>query len=130
MQEDWKYLRALAAFYVRLTWERSEDVYLTLEPYLADYRKLKRRVKDGFTLTTMDQFVDDLLLKSRVCGTTLWKLTPRVQLEDEDKLDERVSPLAGELEDLDDEANGHDADSIGYDDENHDAVEEIANGDG
>ena len=102
---DFKYLRALAAFYVRLTFEPVE-VYKTLEPLLLDYRKLKRRVGDSFILTHVDQFVDDLLTKERVCGTSLWKLPARSLLEDLDLLDERVSPLAAELEDMDDEVNG------------------------
>ena len=97
---DFKYLRALAAFYVRLTFDAA-DVYKTLEPLLLDYRKLKRRIRDSFTLTYMDQFVDDLLTKDRVCGTSLWKLPSRQQLEDLDMLDERISPLADELEELD-----------------------------
>lgn len=97
---DFKYLRALAAFYVRLTFD-PVDVYKTLEPLLLDYRKLKRRVRDSFVLTYMDQFVDDLLTKDRMCGTSLWKLPSRQQLEDLDLLDERVSPLAEELEELD-----------------------------
>lgn len=97
---DFKYLRALAAFYVRLTFD-AVDVYKTLEPLLLDYRKLKRRVRDTFTLTYMDQFVDDLLTKDRVCGTSLWKLPPRQQLEDLEMLDERISPLVDELEELD-----------------------------
>src|SRR5204862_2459350 len=59
---DFKYLRALAAFYIRLTFEPVQ-VYTTLEPLLADYRKLKMRTKDGFVLTYIDQFVDDLLTK-------------------------------------------------------------------
>lgn len=102
---DFKYLRALAAFYVRLTFD-AVDVYKTLEPLLLDYRKLKRRVRDSFTLTFMDQFIDDLLTKDRVCGTSLWKLPPRSQLEDLDLLDERISPLADELEELDQESEG------------------------
>ncbi|KAJ5689178.1 Pre-mRNA-splicing factor [Penicillium macrosclerotiorum] len=97
---DFKYLRALGAFYVRLTFE-AVDVYKTLEPLLLDYRKLKRRVRDTYTLTYMDQFIDDLLTKDRVCGTSLWKLPSRQQLEDLDMLDERISPLADELEELD-----------------------------
>ncbi|CAG7948182.1 unnamed protein product [Penicillium salamii] len=101
---DFKYLRALAAFYVRLTFD-AVDVYKTLEPLLLDYRKLKRRVRDTFTLTYVDQFVDDLLTKDRVCGTSLWKLPPRAQLEDLELLDERISPLADELEELDREHN-------------------------
>ncbi|EAS31222.3 RNA binding protein [Coccidioides immitis RS] len=97
---DFKYLRALAAFYIRLTFEPVE-VYNVLEPLLSDYRKLKRRTKDGFVLTYMDQFVDDLLNKDRVCGTSLWKLPARRILEDLDMLEERVSPLGEELEDID-----------------------------
>ncbi|KAE8137091.1 PRP38 family-domain-containing protein [Aspergillus pseudotamarii] len=101
-QGDFKYLRALAAFYVRLTFD-AVDVYKTLEPLLLDYRKLKRRVRDSVVLTYVDQFVDDLLTKDRVCGTSLWKLPSRQQLEDLDLLEERVSPLAAELEEMDNE---------------------------
>lgn len=97
---DFKYLRALAAFYVRLTFD-AVDVYKTLEPLLLDYRKIKRRVRDSFVLTYMDQFVDDLLMKDRMCGTSLWKLPSRQQLEDLELLDERISPLADELEEMD-----------------------------
>ncbi|KAG5291800.1 pre-mRNA-processing factor [Histoplasma ohiense] len=97
---DFKYLRALAAFYIRLTFDAA-DIYKSLEPLLTDYRKLKRRMKDGFVLTYIDQFVDDLLTKDRVCGTSLWKLPSRHQLEDLDILEERISPLAAELEDID-----------------------------
>ncbi|EOD46892.1 PRP38 domain-containing protein [Neofusicoccum parvum] len=50
---DFKYLRALAAFYIRLAWE-PVDIYKTLEPLLADYRKLKRRMRDGFVLTPLN----------------------------------------------------------------------------
>ncbi|KAJ5908505.1 hypothetical protein N7495_001187 [Penicillium taxi] len=100
---DFKYLRALAAFYVRLTFD-AVDVYKTLEPLLLDYRKLKRRMRDSFTLTFMDQFVDDLLTKDRVCGTSLWKLPSREQLEDAGLLDERISPLEDELDDLDEDS--------------------------
>ncbi|GAA6064761.1 hypothetical protein JCM10212_002312, partial [Sporobolomyces blumeae] len=40
--EEFKYLRALAAFYVRLTFD-SLNVYEVLEPLLDDYRKLRFR---------------------------------------------------------------------------------------
>jgi pre-mRNA-splicing factor 38A len=95
-----KYLRALAAFYIRLTWEPTE-IYKTLEPLLGDYRKLRRRVRDGFVLTYVDQFIDDLLTKERVCATSLWKLPGRSMLEDLDLLEPRESPLGEELEELD-----------------------------
>src|SRR4051794_13282982 len=61
--EKFKYLRALAVFYVRLTW-KAKDVYRVLEGYLEDKRKLRRKTRTGgAVLTFMDQFVDDLLEK-------------------------------------------------------------------
>jgi pre-mRNA-splicing factor 38A len=99
--EKFKYLRALAIFYIRLT-RQAKDVYLWLEPYLADPRKLKRRGRAGTSLTYMDQFVDDLLTKDRVCATSLWKMPKREILEDLEVLEPRVSPL-GDIEDLLDE---------------------------
>lgn len=99
---SWKYLRCLAAFYIRLAWE-PVDIYKTLEPLLTDYRKIKRRTKDGFILTYVDQFIDDLLTKDRMCATSLWKLSARSILEDLDMLEPRESPLADEVEDMDDE---------------------------
>lgn len=97
--EEWKYLRALAAFYVRLTFEPA-DVYKTLEPFLTDYRKLRRRRKENYALVHMDEFIDELLTKDRSCGTSLWKLPGRQQLEDLDMLEERVSPIQAELDDM------------------------------
>lgn len=100
-QTEFKYLSALAAFYVRLTFD-SKDVFQTLEPLLADYRKLRRRTRDGgYSLTYMDQFVDDLLTKDRVCGTSLWKLPQRTILEDLGQLEVRESPLGEELDEID-----------------------------
>jgi pre-mRNA-splicing factor 38A len=117
--EEWKYLRALAAFYLRLTFD-SVEVYRVLEPFLEDKRKLRRRRKEGYTLTYMDEFVDELLIKDRVCGTSLWKLPARQILEDEGRLEERVSPMQGELdEELEREGNGDDED-----------MEEVRNGGG
>lgn len=102
-QTEFKYLAALAAFYVRLTFT-PKDVFLTLEPMLADYRKIRRRTKDGaYALTYMDQFVDDLLTKDRVCGTSLMKLPQRTILEDLGQLEIRESPLGEELEGIDDD---------------------------
>ncbi|KIW02107.1 uncharacterized protein PV09_06597 [Verruconis gallopava] len=104
---DFKYLRALAAFYIRLAWEPVE-IYQTLEPLLLDYRKLKRRTRDGFTLTYMDQFIDDLLTKDRVCATSLWKLPHRAILEDLDMLEPRTSPIQAELDEMDEDAAEND----------------------
>ncbi|MCJ1309907.1 hypothetical protein MMC25_003568 [Agyrium rufum] len=100
-QEDFKYLSALAAFYVRLTFD-PVDVYKTLEPLLGDYRKLRRRLRDGgYALTWMDQFVDDLLTKKRVCATGLRELPARSILEDLGYLEPRESPLKDEIDEID-----------------------------
>jgi pre-mRNA-splicing factor 38A len=99
---NFKYLRCLAAFYIRLAWE-PVDIYKTLEPLLTDYRKIKRRLKDTFTLTYVDQFVDDLLTKDRICATSLWKLPSRANLEDLEMLDPRESPLGDEVDELDED---------------------------
>ena len=102
-QEEFKYLTALAAFYIRLTFD-AKDVYGVLEPLLGDWRKLRRRTRDGgYALSYIDQFVDDLLTKDRVCGTSLRKLPQRTVLEDLGVLEVRESPLGDELDGLDDE---------------------------
>jgi pre-mRNA-splicing factor 38A len=96
--EKFKYLRALACFYVRMT-RQAKDIYIMLEPFLEDRRKLRRKGRQGTTLTFVDDFVDDLLTKDRVCATSLWKMAKREALEDLGALDPRVSPL-GDIEDL------------------------------
>ncbi|KAH8162658.1 hypothetical protein CIB48_g5585 [Xylaria polymorpha] len=110
--EKFKYLRALACFYVRLT-RKAENVYATLEPFLEDGRKLRRRGRAGAALTFVDEFVDSLLTKDRVCATSLWQMPKREILEDLDLLEPRVSPLgdiedllADEDEEMEDDANG------------------------
>ena len=100
IRAEFKYLRALAAFYIRLTWE-PVDIYKTLEPLLGDRSKLRQRRRDGVDLLTMDEFIDRLLTRDRVCATSLWKLPDRGLLQDLDMLDEYVSPLGEELEELD-----------------------------
>ena len=125
--EEWKYVRALAAFYVRLTFDGAE-VYKVLEPLLEDRRKLRRRRKEGYTLTYVDEFVDELLTKDRVCGTSLWKLPGRRTLEDEGRLEERVSAMQGELDvELEREEMG---DGDGEYEEEDDDVLEVRNGGG
>lgn len=116
--DKFKYLRALAVFYIRLT-RRAKDVYTLLEPYLEDRRKLRRKGRNGTSLTYMDVFVDDLLVKDRVCGTSLWKMPSRDLLEDLDELEPRVSPL-GDIEDLleeDDDNNNNNAEERSEDDQ-------------
>lgn len=42
LAEEFKYLRALAVMYIRLTF-RSMEVYELLEPLMKDYRRLRYR---------------------------------------------------------------------------------------
>ncbi|KAJ2693654.1 hypothetical protein H4218_005947 [Coemansia sp. IMI 209128] len=91
-QEDFKYLRALAVFYYRMT-QPSLDVYRKLEPLLADYRKLRAIELGGMEVTFMDQLVDDLLTKKSVFLITLPHLTRRLLLEDAGQIAPRISPL-------------------------------------
>ncbi|PNS16135.1 hypothetical protein CAC42_4536 [Sphaceloma murrayae] len=109
--EEWKYLRALAVMYVRLTGE-AKEVYTTLEGYLGDGRKLKRRTREGFRLSHVDEFVDELLTKERVCGVSLWKMPARTVLEDMDQLEPRVSLLGSEIEDLDEDEDEGEEDGV------------------
>jgi pre-mRNA-splicing factor 38A len=95
---DYKYLTALAAFYLRLI-GTSVEVYQYLEPLLLDRRKLRFRKSDGtYEITFMDSFVDELLHEDRVCDTILPRLTKRFVLEDQGDLEIRVSPLEDEID--------------------------------
>lgn len=84
--EEFKYVRALGAFYLRLT-GRPADIYAQLEPLMNDYRPLRRRDVTEWTLTTMDDFVDDLLRCDRVCGIALPRLPKREVLVEAGYLD-------------------------------------------
>jgi pre-mRNA-splicing factor 38A len=98
--EDFKYLRALGAFYLRLT-SSPLECYQYLEPLLLDKSKLRYLSHDGsFHLTYMDVFVDDLLHQERVCDTILPRLTKRFVFEEFGELEPRVSILEEEEEDL------------------------------
>lgn len=89
-----RYLRALAAFYIRLTFD-PVDVFETLEPMLEDYRKLRYRNLDGsYRIITMDEFVDELLTEERVCEVQLPRLTLRKVLEETEGLPKRKSKLS------------------------------------
>ena len=96
---NYKYVRALGIFYLRLT-GKVEEIYLTLEQILVDMRKLYVRNHDGkFEAKYMDEFVDDLINEELYMDVVLPRLTKREILEDEGKLEERVSPLEEELDD-------------------------------
>lgn len=94
--EDFKYVRVLGAFYLRLT-GRPKDIYTYLEKNLSDYRKLRNRtVSNKWEIITVDEFIDSLLMdgRSTVCGVSLPRLPKRSQLVDAGYLEgSRVSTL-------------------------------------
>ncbi|OSX65007.1 hypothetical protein POSPLADRAFT_1087984, partial [Postia placenta MAD-698-R-SB12] len=90
--DEFKYLRALAVMYIRMTFSAA-DVYEILEPLLKDYRKIRYRGMNGYSLTYMDEFVDNLLVDERVCDIILPRLTRRDVLEDNGEIGPRKSRL-------------------------------------
>jgi pre-mRNA-splicing factor 38A len=87
-QEDFKYLKALGCFYLRLVGTPTQ-IYTLLEPLLLDYRKLRFIQSDGsYRLTYIDEFVDDLLQNERVCDTILPRIPKRFTLEKQGVLEE------------------------------------------
>lgn len=80
-QPDFKYLRALGAFYLRLVGQAGE-IYCKLEPLLKDYRKLRFMDKSQkFDLIHIDELVDNLLREERVCDIALPRITKRSVME-------------------------------------------------
>mmetsp|Transcript_2227 Transcript_2227/g.3659 ORF Transcript_2227/g.3659 Transcript_2227/m.3659 type:complete len:326 (-) Transcript_2227:63-1040(-) len=90
-QDHFKYLRALGAFYLRLT-GRAQDIYEMLEPLYADFSKLKYRDVNEWKLIHMDEFIDELLTKSFACGIAMPRLPMRETLQDAGYLDEGPRP--------------------------------------
>jgi pre-mRNA-splicing factor 38A len=99
--EDFKYLRALGVFYMRLV-GKAIDVYNYLEPLYNDYRKLAYRGLSGWKVIHMDEFVDSLLTEEMVCDVALPHLPKRMKLEELSLLPQRKSVLDMEIE-LDDD---------------------------
>lgn len=96
--EEFKYVRALGAFYMRLTGS-SVDCYKYLEPLLADSRKLRRQNREGkFELIYMDEFIDSLLREERVCDVILPRIQSRHVLEENNELEPKVSILEEDIE--------------------------------
>jgi pre-mRNA-splicing factor 38A len=106
---DFKYLRCLAAFYIRLTWSAAE-IFKTLEPLMGDFRKVRVRGSQGWRLSHVDEFIDDLLTKERVCDIQLPRMMSRAVLEDLEELEPRESLLGSEVESSDDEDEADNSD--------------------
>ncbi|KAF9472205.1 PRP38-domain-containing protein [Pholiota conissans] len=95
--EEFKYLRALAALYIRMTF-RAVDIYELLEPLLKDYRKLRLRDMSGYTLVFMDEFIYSLLTEERVCDIIMPRIAKRSVLEENGELGPRKSRLLAAME--------------------------------
>ncbi|XP_001606816.2 pre-mRNA-splicing factor 38A [Nasonia vitripennis] len=96
--EEFKYVRALGAFYMRLT-GTSLDCYRYLEPLLNDYRKLRKQNRQGqFEIIHVDEFIDDLLRAERCCDIILPRIQKRHVLEENNELEPRVSALEDDID--------------------------------
>lgn len=96
--EEFKYVRALGAFYLRLT-ASAVDCYKYLEPLYNDYRKLRRQNRMGhYEIVHMDEFIDELLREERVCDVILPRIQKRSVLEESGELDPKVSLLDDDLD--------------------------------
>ncbi|KAJ2225548.1 hypothetical protein H4R99_007120 [Coemansia sp. RSA 1722] len=92
-QEDFKYLRALALVYFRLT-EKPKEIYPKLEPLYKDYRKLRQRLYSGkHEIICVDELIDKLLTEQSVFSVSLPLMTARRKMEDLGDLPPRISPL-------------------------------------
>ena len=92
--EDYKYVRALGALYLRCV-GRPADIYRYLEPLYTDYSKLRVRTFEGWHITHLDQFIDELLTEDYACDIALPHLPKRWHLEKAGQLGPRVNSAAG-----------------------------------
>lgn len=96
--EEFKYVRALGAFYLRLT-GTSLDCYKYLEPLYNDNRKLRNQNRSGqFEIMHMDEYIDELLRNDRVCDIILPRIQKRFILEENNELEPKVSALDDDLD--------------------------------
>ncbi|KAG8548391.1 hypothetical protein GDO81_025573 [Engystomops pustulosus] len=113
--EDFKYVRALGALYMRLT-GTATDCYKYLEPLYNDYRKIKTQNREGeFELMHVDEFIDELLHSERVCDVILPRLQKRYVLEETEQLDPRVSALEEDMDDVESSEEEDDEEEKGRD---------------
>ncbi|XP_071848439.1 pre-mRNA-splicing factor 38A-like [Apostichopus japonicus] len=103
--EDFKYVRLLGAFYMRIVGE-SLDVYKYLEPLYLDYRKIRTQNKQGdFVLSHVDEFIDEILREERVCDVILPRIQKRKVLEDNEQLETRVNALEEDMDEVEESSD-------------------------
>lgn len=101
-QEDFKYVRALGALYVRLT-GRPVDIYKALEPLYGDSRKLRFYQHSQWSIVHMDEYIHNLLTETHVVGITLPRLIARRVLEEAGYIDNESEAANIDYEDEDDD---------------------------
>ena len=75
--KDYKYIRALGAFYWRLI-APQKQIYTILEPYYADYRRIAFRDLNGkYSIMHMDEYIDKLIRDDIFCDVTLPRILKR-----------------------------------------------------
>ncbi len=90
--EDFKYVRTLGAFYLRLTGSPVE-IYRLLGPLLNDYRKILVLHSGGWTISHLDEIIDGMLRNSHAFDMALPNLPKRINLEKKKMLKPRESWL-------------------------------------
>jgi len=89
--EEFKYIRILGAFYLRLTFKGIE-VYRYLEPLYNDYRKIRILTEKGkFMLTHVDEIIDNLLRKDIMFDTVMQRIQYRYFLVKQGSLVPRLT---------------------------------------
>ena len=106
--EDFKYVRALGAFYLRLT-GRPAEIFELIEPLYNDFRKIRFRESTGWKLTYIDELAHELLTSDRYCGIALPHLPKRDVLLNSGYLE---GPRCSALTALIDEQTGGDAEKF------------------
>ncbi|KAF2292037.1 hypothetical protein GH714_000272 [Hevea brasiliensis] len=110
--DDYKYVRILGAFYLRLT-GTDVDVYRYLEPLYNDYRKLRQKLADGkFALTHVDEVIDELLTKDYSCDIALPRIKKRRTLESIGSLEPRKSVLEDDFEEEEEKEENEQIDGL------------------
>lgn len=107
--DEFRYLRLLGAFYMRLTGSPL-DVYQYLEPLYNDYRKIRIWTPEGEKISHVDEFVWELVHGNFLCDISLPPIPKRHMLERSGMLGPRISVLDDEEEEEEEEEIGRDED--------------------
>lgn len=96
--EDYKYVRILGAFYMRLV-GRPIEVYNYLEPLYNDYRKLRMQNQDGgYASSHVDEVIDQMLTQEYLFDIALPRLPHRLTLERLNQLEPWISAMADDFD--------------------------------